>query len=176
MPNPFDEEKHQKVLKSGISVVKEGYHFPVDEKKPEQKMRQLTIERMHAADKGNGFGRALYRQLMKYTIDYDLQLWTDAAWDSHLFHLYMGMIPKDRQISYVINEYGSSGLRALNKSIESETMDQFIQHIEKSNGRLLEELILIFKEENEEFHDIPPTAQDVFANKDFMISLKEKMN
>lgn len=174
MTKSFNVEKHKQALEKGSSTVKEGYFFPIDETNPVQQKQQLIIERMHASIQGKGFGTALYRETMQYAFEKGMQLWTDASWNSHVFHLYMGMIPKDRKMSYVPIEYGQRGVRSLNQLIASKTIDEFIQCNNQSNGRLLRELIDILKQEKKELADASLTAQDVFENKDFMIDLQNK--
>lgn len=88
----------------------------------------LYLESLSSLQKGSGFGTRAYRLLMKKSLElgYDGNLLTQACWSSHLFHIYMGMIPIDSQVLYLSATYGYMHrkiLDSLTKLQECETVN-----------------------------------------------------
>jgi hypothetical protein len=92
---PFNEEESDKLAKSGVLI----YHRSIDQ------LGEPTIwvtKRVNTSGKP-GFGLASTRLIVKESLKIggEGRFYNEASWTSHFFHLFMGMIPVDREISEV---------------------------------------------------------------------------
>lgn len=107
-PAPFDEARHNAALKTG------SYQYFIN---PAE--NSLLIIKRQANSKGNGFGTAVMREMFKLSLEHKLgNIKSDTSWSSHLFHLYMGMIPINRQTNLVQNRWGMNGRRVIKELAE----------------------------------------------------------
>ena len=62
--------------------------------------KSVYMTKIAATTQGRGFGTKCTRYLMMKSFSEGCQgrLVNEAAWSSHIFHLYMGMIPKEREV------------------------------------------------------------------------------
>jgi hypothetical protein len=79
------------------------------------KQRDSILVKMRESGKP-GFGTESTRQIFKKSLElgYGGRFHNDASRSSHLFHLYMGMIPVDRKLDYAQYRWGN-GAKALKK-------------------------------------------------------------
>jgi len=110
----INEKNEQDLLKRGgtCKVVTESDH--------------IYIERVNANKKGNGYGTAVMREAVSNSFKYGFSgfVTTDATYSSHLFHLYMGMIPqkKDEKIDYIDVKWGwmaAAAFKKINRKVPS---------------------------------------------------------
>lgn len=60
---------------------------------------------------GSGFGTASTRKIVEESFKHGFggRIHNQASWSSHIFHLYMGMIPHDCQINFIRHQWGVFG-------------------------------------------------------------------
>ncbi len=92
-----------------------GYYIYTIEEDPES--NKLSVYDQRRESYQPGFGIESTRALMKISFEngYEGRLYNDASWSSHIFHLYMGMIPRERKISVVDVNFGIEGRCAMEK-------------------------------------------------------------
>jgi hypothetical protein len=153
----FDLKHYEKLLKTGGTFV---FTKPT--------CNGIYIEKVHSYQKGNGFGTAVMRHAVETAFAAGGDVTLEAAYSSHLFHLYMGMIPKDRQIDYVQHTYGLNGVGSLDYLTSCENVEQL-----ENNKDDCETLIEILSRElGVEEDNLKPA--DVIAHRDLLLGLKSK--
>jgi uncharacterized protein YqcC (DUF446 family) len=153
---PFNHEAQQKLLESGGDYsLFETVH-------------NIHIGGMTAHFQGNGFGKTVMREVVKGALEKEKTVSLDAVESSHIFHLYMGMIPKDRKESYVAMQYGRSGSKALTE-LRSNS-------VENLNPRTQKELFFILSEEKQLLKDQSPTTEELSKNRCFLLELDKNIS
>lgn len=147
---PFDADKHAKILRAGSHV----FHIQTAEER-------IHLTNVDARIKGSGFGTAVMREMVKLSLKHGYQgnIKADATRSSHLFHLYMGMIPVDRKQNLIQYEWGMGGEKIIDRLEQGiyfedkiklrsdfDTLKSMLQYATKSNLNFSENDIL--KEEN----------------------------
>lgn len=176
---PFDKEKHEKALHAGLLL----WH-----QEPSKKC--LHVDKREAHQRGNGFGTAAMRYLVEqsYKLGYEGNIDSETSWSSHLFHLYMGMIPKEKDekfVSYAWGDFGEDVLKNLEDNYyhddktaleeDLEVLSEMLHMVKnfKEYSTLTETDILKFKnlKEDELF-----TEADILdeKNMELILSLRQK--
>lgn len=101
----FNEEASDRLAKHGTAIYNDGTDY--------LQRPSIYMERIQSGTKG--FGTAITRKIVKESLEkgFGGRYHTSASWSSHLFHLYMGMLPEDAQVRYVPIQYGNCGKRTL---------------------------------------------------------------
>ncbi|SNW62950.1 Hypothetical protein ORPV_1046 [Orpheovirus IHUMI-LCC2] len=82
-----------------------------------------------------GFGTRMIRNIIKERLDNNLDgnVKLQACWSSHIFWIYMGMIPMNSDVNYVSSKYGILGREALNHILNPSSSEfpylSIIKHI-----------------------------------------------
>lgn len=155
--NAFDEENYKKALNAGFKL------FHEDNEK-----HHLYVDRIKSY--APGFGTAVMRYFAERSLEnknLDGNLELDASWSSHLFYLYMGMIPVDRPINYVSHQYGLMGSLALQKLTTCKNEKSLSQH------KQLAIVIDILSEETG-LEKSALTDKDVLEYRDYLLGLQGK--
>ena len=156
MTKKHDESAHTVLLQKGTySLNKEKGNIHVN-----------TVD---SYSQGSGFGTAVMREVIKEAIEQNRTVTLDAAYTSHIFHLYMGMVPIDTEILYVAAQYGING----EQSIKNLTQDDTVEDLNETDE--LQDLLRILKAEKKLPEHSVLTAQDVIDNKEFLMGLGQKM-
>ncbi|MBL7479802.1 hypothetical protein [Legionella bononiensis] len=154
-----DELAHKELLKRG-------------QYKLIRKERSIHLDRVDSYFQGSGYGTAVMREVVKEALEQKKTVTLDAAWSSHIFHLYMGMIPNDHKVSYLNTRHGlllpNMELLKNNHSVEDLT------NPEKLKPKYLKKFLKILRKEKNWPKDSKLTAQDLMDNKDFLLGLNEK--
>lgn len=151
-----DESAHRELLKRGYYTLRRV------------KEDALQIERVHSYVKGSGFGTAVMRETVKEALEQNKTVTLDAAWSSHIFHLYMGMRPIDRKVSYLATTYGF----LMPDCIEDLRKYHTVEDINNSGD--LKDLLKVLRTEKRLPKSTVLTAQDVIDNKEFLLELTNK--
>ncbi len=157
----FDREKYEKNIDMGRIKTQ------LDSKK-----NRIVIDELFSNEKGCGFGAAAIRSQVKRSIEEKCagNIELDACWSSHLFYLYMGMVPIDRLVSYVRLHYGCCGEDALKNLAKctNETEFQILDEIYiKDLKRIMHNEFKIPEEKN-------ISLQEIFSHRDDLIALLAK--
>jgi hypothetical protein len=107
--NSFDRAKHFETLcKGGTFTLHEGVKYS---KSVGDRHKFIHLEMLAANAKGNCFGTAVMHHAVERSLaeGYEGRVDVDASYQSHLFYLYMGMLPADYNMEYVLNTYGFIG-------------------------------------------------------------------
>jgi hypothetical protein len=151
-----------------LSITKSGgrcnYYYNVKEK-------HILLYDLFSNTKG--FGTDMMRCLMSKSIDagYSGAIKVDAAWSSHLFYLFMGMMPKEAPVSYLKYFYGNSATRAL--ELLSEITEDF-EPISAQERSYFSTLSHMLREEKKIPQTTPITAKDLSDNSSFLQGLAHK--
>jgi len=99
----------------------------------------VYLSRIHSSMKG--YGTRAMRCLIQLSMEkgFGGTLDLEACYSSHLFYLYMGMIPKDKKINYVSKMYGMCGEDSLSelKSCQNENdVQEKVEYINNLIGML----------------------------------------
>lgn len=105
---PWSAEKDRVLARSGSTASKENGVDWIGR-------RSIEIEKRVSPEQGLGFGTASTRALVErsITLGFEGRLHNSASWSSHIFHLYMGMIPHDRQVDPILHYWGVEGQMAV---------------------------------------------------------------
>lgn len=97
---PWNEEEHKRLISQGTM------HYEI-------KKDHVYVQRRESHQPG--FGTASMREIVKISLSHGFEgrVHNQAAWSSHLFHLYMGMIPNDYDVSYIKTLFGTTGEEAI---------------------------------------------------------------
>lgn len=139
--------------------------------------KYIYIDKMiapsHAAE-GNGFGTAAMRYIINKSFEkgYDGNIELAACWSSHIFYLLMGMIPKEKEISYIQTKYGIPAQEDLNKLKLCLSEDDLLLY--DKTDYLLYSLKRILHSEMNIPVEAQMTAADIFGHKDYLLSLENK--
>jgi len=132
---------------------------------------------------GHGFGISAMSSLMKKSFELGCpgKIMTDAVWSSHLFYLYLGMIPEDKKIDYIYVTHGNSAAYAMRFLFDldcKEGLNNFsdckIQAIEEHHKYIAYRLTNLLREEKNIAQDALLTFKDVIANREFLFQLRDK--
>jgi hypothetical protein len=95
--------------KNEITIVTEEGLLIYSQKRDENDNKIIFIDKRES--KKAGFGTDSTRKMMKLSFDTGCEgrLSNEAFWTSHLFHLYMGMIPADKQLNAINTYFGMFG-------------------------------------------------------------------
>ena len=151
----LDMAAHKELLKRGESYCTISEH-------------SIHIDRINSYVMGNGFGTAMMREIVQLALKEKKTITLGASYASHIFHLYMGMIPIERNLSYVDVHYGFLGMTSIQRLNEYHTVEDL------TNSQDLNELLEILKIEKNLPEDKKLTAQDVLENKDFLLDLTKR--
>ncbi|MCE0722808.1 hypothetical protein [Legionella resiliens] len=152
----FDSQKYQELLRTGGT-------FSISEEYP-----NIDIGYIGSKKIGNGFGTAVMRHVAEQIIENDGTITLQAVWSSHIFHLYMGMIPIDREVNYLKVTYGMDSQSCLEK---------FRDYPEDElSPSIINKLIFIFRMEKQIAEDQILTLQDISNddNRSFLLKLLDK--
>lgn len=135
----------------------------------------VHIDDIRSRRPGNGFGAAVVREAVTQSLKKGGSLTLEGGESSHIFHLYMGMLPNDVQINYVEDMYGNTeALQSLNFLKNKSTIELFQSSpLSKKYTRKLIEILK--NEKKEDFQKNEPTLEDVFKHRDFLLELASKM-
>lgn len=127
-------EYHQAMLKQGIMQ-------DIQVKDDPNGQRSLFI--FYRKSNTPGFGTESTRHLVQRSRELKLEgrLHNSASYSSHVFHLYMGMLPVNTQISRIEVEYGSSGKTAIDRY--ADLKKKFLDVIDNNATFSKEEELLI---------------------------------
>jgi len=155
MTKKHDESAHMVLLQKGTYSL--------------NRENNIHINTIESYSQGSGFGTAVMREVIKEAMEQNRTVTLDAAYTSHIFHLYMGMVPIDTEILYVSAQYGISG----EQSIKNLTQDDTVEDLNETDE--LQDLLMILKVEKKLPEHSVLTAQDVIDNKEFLMGLSQKM-
>lgn len=134
----------------------------------------LDLERLSSLKKGSGFGTKAYKLLMKKSLElgFDGNIVTEACWSSHLFHLYMGMIPIDSQVLYLSATFGFL-YRKIRNSLTKLQDCETVNDISILKRDILYPLKLLFSQElKQQISLITPFM--ILEQKNFLLGFKDK--
>lgn len=98
---------------------------------------------------------------------------TDAAYNSHLFYLKMGMIPQDQNRNYIYFKYGQVGFNCFELLSDCKSFDDLCD----LPTLALENLVRIYGKEKKlsaDYIQDELTLEELYADKNFLFDLKEK--
>jgi hypothetical protein len=123
-----------------------------------------------------GVGTESYRKIMQELFDRGLtSLRTEACCSSHVFHTFMGMIPEERPIISVIQNFGNRGYRVLTQILEtSSSQAEEIESILKKNGCLLKEILLFYTNSSASELLEPLTKEEFEDHREIFQEISEK--
>lgn len=122
----FDSKEHEKILRVGG---KHDTQMEIRKDEPGKTYVWLEDVYTHSGAKGRGYGTAVMREAIKKSLDKcEGRFRLDGA-SSLLFHLKMGMMPRERLVNYIEHRYGIIGVNAL-KNKASPTASQLKTLIE----------------------------------------------
>ncbi|ASQ46573.1 hypothetical protein [Legionella clemsonensis] len=149
----FDSKTHSKQLQEGSADI--------------TRTDAIYIKHMSANVKGNGFGRALMRAVVTEALEQNKKIFLDASWSSHIFHLFMGMIPRNLEQSYVEMMYGIVGKSALQALKQCKTLEDCT----RLTNRTRETLLFILEKEMPESEN---TLENIFNKREQLLELLKK--
>ncbi len=151
MTKQHDESAHKALLQKGTYTLS-----PKDD--------VIHIDKVNSHKQGSGFGTAVVREVIKEALENNKKVTLEAEKKSHIFHLYMGMVPTDRQVLYVNAQYGLDTERTI------DSLNDYDNAKDLNESEHLSKLLTILGTEL----DLSPhtlNAQDVIDNKAFLLDL-----
>lgn len=128
----------------------------------------LYVENFKSGVEGKGDGTLAVKELVRLSIENQLDgnIRLSASWSSHLFWLYMGMIPVDSPLGYVATFYGDIGKKSIEKLQRGENLGSLDVSL----------LISMLKEEkkDQEYQQAGTPLQTVMKNKELLLSLNSR--
>lgn len=131
----------------------------------------IVIAQLFSNERGCGFGAAAIRSQVQQSIaeKFDGNIQLKASWSSHLFYLYMGLIPIDRPVSYIGLKYDYKA-RALKDLAKCTNETDLL----KLTDRVIEYLKDIMHCEFKIPKEIDISLQDILNHRDDLIALEQK--
>jgi len=171
---PLDEKNYQSALRSGTMQFKD---YPEG--------NAIHIERRSSNAKGSGFGTASMRHIVDTSFQrgFEGNIYSQTSWSSHVFHLYMGMMPQANRSTHLLSYcYGSIGLEKfghfqnnsreviLDKRMFNSALNMalWLENNRSRSGVFLEMYDLL---RSRGFEKPEHTADEMIANKEKILSL-----
>ncbi len=156
MPKKHNKAAHEELLKQG------SYTITPD------RGGEDAIYVSYMDSRGvKGGGTALMRDIVGRALQSRKTVELEAAWASHGFHLYMGMIPKDHKVNYVSAQYGRPSELSLKTFKNCNEISQLPLHV-------MVNLFRVLRKEKCLTEDAALTQQDLIDNRNFLLELGEK--
>lgn len=132
----------------------------------------IYILKRNSDKKGSGFGTASTQKIVEesFKLGFEGRIHNQAAWSSHIFHLYMGMIPQDREINFVTLKWGENALDPLSAITEKLRKKEPLSTEEQGDLKTLKRIVAHIK--NVDKNEI--TDQDVIENEDKILALQDQ--
>lgn len=136
---------------------------------PEKKY--IYLGNILSPEKGSGFGTRVMKCLVQlsYEKGYGGTVNLDAFYSSHLYYLYMGMIPIERDLDYISSYYPDLDKKVLNKFAECKN----VTDLQKMGKYEIKHLISMLSSETKRNKDEITTLM-LIENQKFLLSLKNK--
>lgn len=172
-PNDFDQKKHLQLLYRSGGEYKYGEEFELKDNQTyfditdrEHAKKCIFISKVISPGKGGGFGTAVMRDAVSESLKRGLggSVQLDSVWSSHLFYLYMGMVP----IEYDKNDLGVVGFAALKYLEEHNQLHDFSD--DKPHVKHLKYLLSHLLDGNHHAYG----AQDILDHREQLLALRKE--
>lgn len=135
-----------------------------------KKSNWIYLDNLVSPSQGKGYGTKAIRYLFQLSMSkgYGGEICLDACHSSHLFHLYMGMIPNQKPVGYIATHYGLDGLNAI-LDLQKCAHVNDLENITDIHPTLTH---ILYTEKNTFKQNV--TISQLFAEKQFLIELLNK--
>lgn len=160
----FNLERHERLLSQGFLKITEN---------PDSKC--IFIDKRVSGAKGSGFGTAAMRHVVQrsFALGYEGHVKNSASWSSHIFHLFMGMIPSHAfdepggRNWHVYFNFGLSGENALEDLKKCKNETDLLQ-LDASDRKMFAKILRARGKISKELKDI--TVQDILGHKEYLLN------